>query len=55
MRAKRTRRWHISESTCPGVCNGDVKIALLLANARRAHAIAHVQRLPCSEVLYRRP
>jgi hypothetical protein len=22
MRAKRTRRWHISKSTCHGVCNG---------------------------------
>jgi hypothetical protein len=51
MRAKRTRRWHISESTSPGVCNGDVKLALPLANARRAHAIAHVLPLPCGEVL----
>ena len=51
MRAKRTRRWHISESTSPGVCNGDVKHALPLANARRAHAIAHVLPLPCGEVL----
>jgi hypothetical protein len=51
MRAKRTRRWHISEITSPGVCNGDVKHALPLANARRAHAIAHVLPLPCGEVL----
>jgi hypothetical protein len=27
MRAKSTRRWHISKSTSDGVCNGDVSIA----------------------------
>ncbi len=27
VRAKRTRRWHISESISHGVCNGDVTLA----------------------------
>ena len=27
MRAKRTRRWHISKSTSHGACNGDVTLA----------------------------
>jgi hypothetical protein len=27
MRAKRTRRWHISKSTSRGLCNGDVTCA----------------------------
>jgi len=26
MRAKRTRRWHISKSTCHGVCNGNATL-----------------------------
>jgi hypothetical protein len=54
MRAKRTRRWHISKSTSRGVCNGVVTLAPGWANAGRGHADAHEQRLPCSEVLQRR-
>jgi len=54
MRAKRTRRWHISKSTSHGACNEDVTLARMWADAGRGHADAHVQRLPCSEVLQRR-
>jgi hypothetical protein len=44
----------ISKSTSRGVCNGDMTVAPVWANAGRGHADAHVQRLPCSEVLQRR-
>ena len=35
--------------------NGDVTLAPVWADAGRRLADAHVQRLPCSEVLQRRP
>jgi tetratricopeptide (TPR) repeat protein len=35
MRAKRTRRWHISKSTSRGVCNGDVTLAPTCAGGKR--------------------
>jgi hypothetical protein len=52
-RVKRTQRWHISKSTSHGMCNRDVTVTLApgWAKTGRGHADAHVQRLPCSEVL----
>ena len=50
-RVKRTQRWHISKSTSRGLCKGDVTLAPGWAKTGRGHADAHVQRLPCSEVL----
>jgi hypothetical protein len=49
MRAKMTRRWHISKpskSTSRGVCNRDVICCAVRTKVRRGHANAHVQRLP---------
>ncbi len=42
------------KDTSRGVCNGDVTLVPFLANAGRRHTNAHVQQLPCSEVLQHR-
>jgi hypothetical protein len=53
-RGKRTQRWHMSKSTSRWLCKGDVTLAPGVGRPERGHADAHVQRLPCSEVLQSR-